>query len=342
MYEVCLTTEEKACLESRHRKTKSVKESDRLKAILLRSEGWSVVSISQALRVHECTITRYIKDYLKHQKLEEKKGGSSSFLSAEQSDLLISHLSNHLYHYTHEIVAYVESRWGVKYTVPGLNKWLHRNGFSYKKPKGRPYKADEKSQVRFIDDYNALKERLKPTEPLFFMDSVHPSQSTKLSYGWIRKGETVEISTTASRTRMNIVGAINLNDIGGALIADYETINGKAIEDFLTKLRKKHPIEHQVHIILDRAGYHRSESLRERATALNIELHYLPAYSPNLNPIERLWKVMNEHARNNRFFASPKEFRGGIKAFFEKTLPEIAHTLSDRINDNFQRLKPAL
>jgi transposase len=35
----------------------------------------------------------------------------------------------------------------------------------------------------------------------------------------------------------------------------------------------------------------------EKAKELNIKLHYLPPYSPNLNPIERLWKVMNEHAR---------------------------------------------
>ena len=42
---------------------------------------------------------------------------------------------------------------------------------------------------------------------------------------------------------------------------------------------------------------------------MNIELHSLPPYSPNLNSIERLWKVMNEHARNNRYFATARAFR---------------------------------
>ncbi|MCK5818104.1 MAG: transposase, partial [Psychromonas sp.] len=42
---------------------------------------------------------------------------------------------------------------------------------------------------------------------------------------------------------------------------------------------------------------------------------YLPAYSPNLNPIERLWKVMNEHARNNKYFATAKDFRRSINNF---------------------------
>ncbi|CAI2472799.1 Uncharacterised protein [Serratia ficaria] len=74
---------------------------------------------------------------------------------------------------------------------------------------------------------------------------------------------------------------------------------------------------------------------------MNIELHYLPPYSPNLNPIERLWKVMNEHTRNNRYFATAKAFQAAINGFFSNTLPEIAGKLTCRINDNFQTLKPA-
>ena len=79
----------------------------------------------------------------------------------------------------------------------------------------------------------------------------------------------------------------------------------------------------------------------EEAEKLNIKLHYLPPYSPNLNPIERLWKVMNEYARNNEYFSKPKNFRHKINHFLEVTLPEIGASLSSRINDNFQRLNPA-
>ena len=67
----------------------------------------------------------------------------------------------------------------------------------------------------------------------------------------------------------------------------------------------------------------------------------MPPYSPNLNPIERLWKVMNEYARNNKYFATTKEFRHQINHFFDVTLPSIADSLNGRINDNFQVLNPA-
>ena len=50
------------------------------------------------------------------------------------------------------------------------------------------------------------------------------------------------------------------------------------------------------------------------------------------------WKVMNQHARNNRFFETANDFRKALDNFFIKTLPRIAGSLPGRINDNFQKL----
>ena len=62
-------------------------------------------------------------------------------------------------------------------------------------------------------------------------------------------------------------------------------------------------------MVLDGAGYPRSQVVVDEAETLSIKPHYLPPYSPNFNPIERLWKVMNEHTRNNKYFKKPKDFR---------------------------------
>jgi len=71
------------------------------------------------------------------------------------------------------------------------------------------------------------------------------------------------------------------------------------------------------------------------------DVTYLPAYSPNLNPIKRLWKVMKKHAKNSQFFATSKELRWQLNYFFTTTLPAIADSLGSTINDNFQQYKPA-
>ena len=331
-----LEPDEKAILERDHAAQSNGKERDRLKAILLRSEGWTVPQISQALRLHQTTIIRHIEEYKKG-KLSNESGGSTGHLSEAQTQELITHLEAHTYHHNHEIVLYVKEHFGVTYTIPGMHKWLHRNRFSYKQPKGRPHKADPELQKQFVAEYEQLKKGVGSDEPILFIDSVHPTQATKLAYGWIRTGKTKHIGTTAARTRLNIVGAIQLGHIAQAITSQYETINAESIIDFMGKIRSQYDSK-TVHLILDRSGYHRASLVAKKATALNIKLHFLPPYSPNLNPIERLWKVMNEKARNNRFFKGAKDFKEAINGFFDEILPRIGKDLNGRINDNFQML----
>lgn len=338
--EINLTLEEKSALESQHKKSRNVKECYRINAVLLRSEGWSISMIAQALRIHDATVSRHLNDYQKG-KLNIESGGSTSLLSEEQTAELVQHLEEHTYQTTQAIALYIKGKYGKKYTVPGLNKWLHRNGFSYKKPKGIPRKASIEEQEDFVASYNEMQENLAEDETIMFMDSAHPSMATKITHGWIKKGQDKPIETTASRTRMNIVGALDLDDISGAVVETYPTINGENIADFLHKIRNNATVSGAIHLVLDGAGYHRSKEVMNAAEKLNINLVFLPPYSPNLNPIERLWKVMNEMVRNNKFFKSAKDFKRAIINFFKKTLPKIGCQLEDRINDNFQKLNHA-
>ncbi|AMO56526.1 IS630 family transposase [Endozoicomonas montiporae CL-33] len=341
MPKIILTDQQKAALESRHKKSQDARDCDRIKAVLLRSEGWTPSSIAQALRKSEFTICRHLDDYLKKEKLKPDNGGSESYLNDEQTRQLIEHISEHTYAHTHQIVAYISDRWDIKYTVSGLNKWLHQKGFTYKKPKGVPHKADADKQAEFVKHYDALKASLPEDEVLLFMDAVHPTQATKITSGWIRKGVDKIINTTGSRTRLNIVGAIELNNLSAAVFDQFKTVNGEAIIKFFRTVRASYASMTVIHIVLDGAGYHRSKEVVEEAEKLGIKLHYLPPYSLNLNPIERLWKVMNEYARNNEYFAKAKEFREKINHFLDVTLPEIGASLVSRINDSFQRLNPA-
>lgn len=337
MKRIKLTPEEKRSLELRHKQSSNVKECYRINAVLLRSEGWSVPMIAQALRIHQSTVTRHLNDY-REDKLTISSGGSTSLLNEKQTADLTAHLEQNTFQTTQEIIAYIQVKYAVFYSIPGMNKWLHRNGFSYKKPKGYPRKASKEQQEEFILAYRELKENLAPDEGILFMDSCHPSMATKISHGWIKKGQSKPIETTAGRTRVNLVGAINLSELSNPIITSYSTVDGESIVDFLQQTTKYAHVPGVIHLILDQAGYHRSAEVVKAAKKLNIKLHYLPPYSPNLNPIERLWKVMNEYSRNNRFFRTAQEFRQSITGFFAETLPKIASTLTNRINDNFQKL----
>ena len=337
---IFITEQQKAELERLHDSSRDGRVRDRIKAILLASEGWSSAMIAQALRLHQTTIDHHISEFLNKGKLKPENGGSDSKLSAEQTAFLISQLSDNLFHHTRDVIAFVTRTWNIIFSIPGMNKWLHRNGFTYKKPSGVPHKLSEEKQRQFIEYYKELKTTVGD-EPILFIDGVHPTQATKISYGWIRKGQKKAVKTTGSRTRLNIMGALNLKALTSPLICEYKTINEYNVSLFLNEIRKVYPDYKKIHVILDGAGYHRSQLVKDWAEVVNIRLHYLPPYSPNLNPIERMWKLMNEHARNNRYFSSTREFREAISVFFNQTLPDIADSLTSRINDHFQVLTPA-
>ena len=71
-------------------------------------------------------------------------------------------------------------------------------------------------------------------------------------------------------------------------------------------LRVSYEDKEKIYFIVDNAPYYTSNIVKSRAVEFGITIVYLPPYSPNLNPIERLWKYMNEKVRNNVFFIQPK------------------------------------
>ena len=69
-----LTTKQKAQLEKQHEIEEDGPKSDRMKAVLLNSEGWEFDKIGQVLRVDEATVARYLEDYLEEEKLHTSNG----------------------------------------------------------------------------------------------------------------------------------------------------------------------------------------------------------------------------------------------------------------------------
>ena len=332
-----MNEEIKKDLELRHRYEGDGRVRDRIKAVLLKSEGWENKAIAQALRIHEDTVRQHLNDWTSDKKLKPENGGSYSKLNESQSKALEAHIEVEIYTRVLDICAYVESTFDVLYSGSGMTKWLKHHDFSYKQPKLVPAKADLAKQEEFIETYLALLEETPVAEPIVFMDSAHPTMATKVACGWIKKGVDKPIAQTASRTRVNVMGAIELRTMNVVSCLP-DAVNGETTVSFLEQLKVAYPHAPKIHIILDQSGYHRSQLVKDAALEKGIHLHYLPPYSPNLNPIERLWKVMNEQVRNNVFFTSAKEFRDAIADFFEHKIHTLAPNLKNRINDNFQTI----
>jgi transposase len=222
-----------------------------------------------------------------------------------------------------------------------MTDWLHAHGFRYKKPQGVPAKADKIQQSDFIESYKQLKaEAAKGREPIYFVDGFHPDYQSRLAYGWILEGDRKPVALTAKQPRLTIMGGICLTN-HRVTYKSLKKIESSTVATFLELLRRKHSGRERLHIIWDNESYHKTEEVKTCAKRLNIELHYLPPYSPSLNPIERLWKLLHESVTYNKCYEIFNAFKESILTFF-KTIGRKKIILRSRITDNFHILHSPL
>lgn len=335
-----LSPQERGLLRAQHKQERDRRICDRIKAVLLRDQGWSYQQIANALLLSEDTIRNHIAEFKDHQKLEPEGGGSCEKLSAEQSEELEKHLQEHTYLCVKSIAAYIEFSYEIAYTVDGLTKWLKRHGFSYKKPKLIPGKADLEKQEHWIEEYAKLKSELSSDETICFIDGVHPTHNVQLGYGWIKKGVEKEIPANTGRSRVNLTGAIDIIT-HSVVVQEDITLNAEATIRFFERLQQSQPEKTRIHVFCDNAPYYRNKNVTKYLETSRIALHFLPPYSPNLNPIERLWKWMKEVVIYNTYYPGFHEFRTAIFGFFQALSgldpgSSLGLNLRSRIRDKFR------
>lgn len=335
-----LSDDERGHLISQHKKERDKRTCDRIKAILLYDKGWTLMQIAEALLLSDDAIRQHIKEYKASQKLKPESGGSSEKLTPEQSKLLVNHLQKYTYLYIKDIIAYVKSAYKVSYTVSGMRCWLKRNEFSYKKPALVPGKANAEQQKQWIAEYEKLKNGLSPQETICFMDGVHPTHNTQIAYGWIKKGVRKEICANSGRSRLNLSGAIDL--ISKKLhFQEDKTLNADSTITFLKKIEDAYPTKNIIHLFSDNARYYKNKAVKAYLEKSKVKLHFLPPYSPNLNPIERLWKWMKERVMYNTYYEYFEDFKSAIIGFLESVStfdPNclLGQAFASRIRDKFR------
>lgn len=312
---IFLSDAERAQLIAQHKRERDKRICDRIKALLLFDKGWSIAAIAEALLLSEDAIREHISEYKESKKLKPENGGSTQKLSIDHSNALAVHLRSHTYLYVKDIVAYVKSTWAVTYSVPGMRNWLQRYDFSYKKPALVPGKADGQQQREWMAHYEKFKQELPADETICFMDGVHPTHNVQPAYGWIQKGVRKEVPANSGRSRINLSGVLDMIS-HKVLIQEDKMLNAEATISFFRKVEAAYPEKKGVHIFCDNAGYYRNKAVTEYLQTSKIRLHFLPPYSPNLNPIERLWKWMKERVIYNTHYPEFEDFKLAVFGFF--------------------------
>ncbi len=241
MKTVNLSQDEISSLKKTHRTTKKKREADRIKAIILLGTGWTIRQVSEVLLLDDETTRSYFMSYkvggLKSL-LNDRHKGYGGRLSKSDVVQLDNHLNEITYMRTQDIVSYIFKQFKVKYSISGMADLLHRSGYAYKKPKIVPGKANVKTQEEFVEFYKKLKQTKETNDPIYHMDGVHPQHNSVAAYGWIKKGEVKELKSNTGRQRLNINGAIDIEELS-PVVSYSKSIDAQSTISLLRKIDSK-------------------------------------------------------------------------------------------------------
>jgi len=317
----------------------------RANAILLLDDGFSCERVAKVLYLDDDTVRSWRKLYDERgiAGLEQfDAGGSSSRLSLVQEEALKAYVAQTLPRTTRDIGAFIEREFGIVYeSRAGLIALLHRLGLEYHKPEVIGRSLDAEKQQAFIADYEKLQNALGPDEAVLFVDAVHPTYAARPVGCWAPKEDHLAIEQTSGRQRLNIHGAVNL-ETGQTRMIEAETIDAASTIKLLESLEALYPMLAVIHVFLDNARYHHAKLVQDwlAQPGRRIRLHFIPAYCPHLNPIERLWGAMHKHVTHNKCYATSREFAGAVLTFLREKVPQNWTDLRDTVTDNFRVINP--
>jgi len=313
----------------------------RANALVLLEDGMSCEEVANVLLFDDDTIRDWYRLFERggvEGLTSFDVGGSSSLLSAEQGVALKAWVASALPRSTRQVGAWIKREFGLVYeSRSGLIALLHRLGLEYHKPEVIPRKLDEAQQKAFIASYEKPLNSLGDDEVVLFADAVHPTHAARPVGCWAPKEQNLAIEQTSGRERINIHGAVDL-ETGQTRMIEAETVDAMSTIQLLASLELLYPLMVCIHVFLDNARYHHAKLVNEWLSrpGCRIQLHFLPAYCPHLNPIERLWGVMHKNITHNKCHDTRGEFAEAALNFLRVEVPRRWAEFRNSVTDNFR------
>jgi len=224
---------------------------------------------------------------------------------------------------------------GIVLSPSQTRRIMTKLGMSYRKAGQVPGKANGEEQLDFLE--NELRPKLDEAEAgtrkVFFVDASHFVMGAVLGMLWCFAR--VFVRGASGRKRYNILGALDSHTHEVVTVTNDSYITAPTVCTLFARLREKHP-ETPITLVMDNARYQKCKLVFEKADELNIELLYLPAYSPNLNIIERLWKHVKQSCLKNTYHETFDQFCDAIDEEIEKVTTTLKQQLDSLFSLNFQ------
>jgi len=187
------------------------------------------------------------------------------------------------------VMELVEQETGIRMPIRTVGEYLKRWGFTPQKPVKRAYEQNPKAVRRWLDEeYPQIKAQAKQENAeIYWGDETGVRSDSHYERGYAPKGKTPVIRLNARRSATNMISAVN--NQGKVRFRLFEgSMNTDILIDFCKRLVKS--VKRKVYLILDNLRVHHAKVFKAwlREHEDEIEVFYLPSYSPELNPDEYL------------------------------------------------------
>jgi transposase len=314
--------------------------------VLLLSEGhvWSL--ITQMLFCSTATIARCKKRFESggvDALLEERRGRVATLL-ADWALLLIVWVKT----FTPRDFGYCRSRWccatlaivlldthRLKVSAETVRRCLHRENLVWRRP--RPVLGPrDPHRLYKLRKIRELLRDLPSDEAAVFQDEVDLNLNPDIGCMWMQKGQQAEVVTPGTNVKRYLAGSMSWRS-GELVVTEGTRRNAELFVAHLEDLRRRFRHYKKVHVICDNARFHTVEGSKVVRQYLikhgdRIVLHYLPAYSPQDNPTERVWWHLHEQITRNHRCVCVEELVDLTMAWLDEHGPfKIEGAMYDRL-----------
>ena len=343
MKPIVLTPEQRRLIERRRKETLDRRVYQRLTAVLAVAADKSRVEVAGLLGIGLTQLGEWLRVF-------RNKGldalctlhykGDPGKLTPHQVERLKAEVGTGRFRNSDQIRHWIEEAFDVTYGPSGMKGLLGRIGVSYHKVTGFLWKADPDKQKAFVKKYERQKANARRKGPghtrRYFVDACHPVWGLNLVYScWLLVGQRSLVGMGGGRKRLNILGAYCPDDQEYLdLRLTRDNINGERFVNLLRLLRERHPETKRFILYLDNAAYYGKPVVLEWLKRHpGFDLEPVPPYSPNVNLIERLWKLLKQKALS-RWHETFEAMQGAVSEVLDH-LDEYREELATLMVDTF-------
>jgi transposase len=200
------------------------------------------------------------------------------------------------------VVVLLHDDYDLRVSRETVRRWLHQQNLVYRRPRPvlGPKDAQRAGKLRKI---RALLRHLPANEVAVFQDEVDINTNPKIGAMWMLRGQQAEVVTPGTNTKRYLAGSLNWRT-GELMPTEGRSRNADLFLAHLDELRRRLRRYRVIHVICDNAVFHDPERCRKVKQYVNrwghrVQLHFVPTYAPETNPIERVWWHLHEEITRN-------------------------------------------